>query len=539
MSGFINRGGSTSNRNPVTKFIKKLSSFGMKYDDLVMKNSRSIGITEDEFGWRYDQANLMGGEYDEYRMFANLSMADVNLRKNISIYDKNYEKKREDLRKFAVADKIEDVLDVLADEAIVYDPKQFFAYPKIFDYELVEDTVNKEIQDAISENYKKIYGYFGFNNDIAAWNFFRKWLIDGFLAFEIIYDVKMKNIIGFKEIDPVTLEPGLDGDGKKIWTQFKGQQNKERTLYDSQVIYLSYSQINSPGRVSYVERLIRTFNILRIMEHSRVIWAVVNSSFKTKFIIPVGGKSKTRAKQSLGVLMQSYREVMDFDMDSGELKVNGKPMMPFNKEYWLPSNDAGQPEIETVANEGPDLSDTDALRYFREEFHKVTKIPLSRFDQESPPSWEMGAEGTTRDEIKFGRFIDRMRTQFQEIIVKPLWQQMALDFPELAEDDNFRQQIGIEYHKNNMFIKMQEMEVLEKQINFIQTMKDGLVDTDAEMNDIKFFSSEFLVRKYLDLSTDDLKLNAKLKAKEDKKMKEDAAMAAKLEAEREGGGGGF
>lgn len=527
MSGFVNRNGSyLEGKNPVTKFIKKLSSFGMKYDDMVLRNSRSIGITEDEYGWRYDQANLMGGEYDEYRMFANLSMADINLRKNISIYDRNYVKKREDLRRFSVQDKIEDVLDVLADEAIVYDATNFFAYPKIFDDELITTDVSNKISDAVQTNFKKIYQYFGFNNDISAWNFFRKWLIDGYLAFEIIYDKNMRNIIGFKEIDPSTIEPGLDSDGKKTWTQFKGDVRKQRELYDSQVIYLSYSQINSPGRVSYVERLVRTFNILRIMEHSRIIWSVVNSSFKTKFIIPVGGKSKTRAKQSLGVLMQSYREVMDFDIESGELQVNGKPMMPFNKEYWLPSNDAGQPEIETLANDGPDLSDTDAIRYFREEFHKVTKIPLSRFDQESPPSWEMQAEGATRDELKFGRFIDRMRTQFQEILVKPLWQQMALDFPELANDDNFKQQIGIVYQKNNMFIKMQEMEVLEKEINFIQTMKDGLIDTDAEMNEIKFFSSEFLVRKYLGLSADDLKLNAKLKAKEEKEMAEKAKLSA-------------
>ena len=76
-----------------------------------------------------------------------------------------------------------------------------------------------------------------------------------------------------------------------------------------------------------------------------------------------------------------------------------------------------------------------------------------------------------------------------------------------------------------MFVKMQEMEVLEKQINFIQTMKDGLIDTDAEMNEVKFFSSEFLVRRYLGLSSDDLKLNSKLKAKEDAKMKADAKAA--------------
>jgi hypothetical protein len=206
---------------------------------------------------------------------------------------------------------------------------------------------------------------------------------------------------------------------------------KERIVYDSQLIYISYANVNTASRVSYVERLVRSFNLLRIMEHSRVIWATVNASFKTKFVIPVGGKSKTRARQSLGVLMQNYREQIDFDTDSGELKVNGRPMMPFNKEYWLPSGEAGEPTIENIGNDGPDLSDTDALKYFREKLIKVSKIPLSRFDMESPPSWEMNAEGMTRDEIKFGRFVTRLRSVFQEILVKPLWIQMCLDFPQL------------------------------------------------------------------------------------------------------------
>ena len=100
------------------------------------------------------------------------------------------------------------------------------------------------------------------------------------------------------------------------------------------------------------------------MEHTRIIWATVNASSKTKFIIPVGGKSKTRAKQSLGVLMNSYREQIDFDTKSGELKVNGKAMMPFNKEYWLPESDSGTPVIENIDSQGPDLSDTDTIKYF-------------------------------------------------------------------------------------------------------------------------------------------------------------------------------
>jgi hypothetical protein len=532
MPGFVNREEtyagkpSASSRNIVTKALKSLSSFGMMYDDMVLRNSKAIGVNEDMYGWKLDPRNAAGGEYDDYALFANLSMTDINLRKSISIFDKSYPKKREDLRKFAVQDEIEEILDTLCDEAIVYDDKNYFCTPLAFDDETLEPGTIEAIKIALETNFKRIYQYFGFNNDIAAWSYFRKWLVDGFLCFEIIYNKEQNRIIGFKELDPINIMPGLDKEGKKIWTQFKGQPGKERILYDSQVIYISYANVNTANRVSYVERLVRSFNLLRIMEHSRVIWATVNASFKTKFVIPVGGKSKTRARQSLGVLMQNYREQIDFDSDSGELKVNGKPMMPFNKEYWLPSGEAGEPTIETIGNDGPDLSDTEALKYFREKLIKVSKIPLSRFDMESPPSWEMNAEGMTRDEIKFGRFITRIRSVFQEILVKPLWIQMCLDFPELKDDDSFKAQIGIKYNKYNIFEEMKEIEILQKRLDFVTAMKDGLVETDANMNEVKYFASEFLIQRFLGLSSEDLRLNKKLKVIEDEEKLEAAKKAA-------------
>lgn len=536
MPGFVNREASLngksdpSSKNIVSKALKSLSSFGMMYDDMVLRNSKAIGVSEDMYGWKLDPRNVAGGEYDDYALFANLSMSDINLRKMVSIFDKSYPKKREDLRKFAVQDEIEEILDTICDEAIVYDDKNYFCSPLTFDDETLEPGTIEAIKIALETNFKRIYQYYGFNNDIAAWSYFRKWLVDGFICFEIIYNKEQTRIIGFKELDPVNLMPGLDKEGKKTWTQFKGVPQKERLLYDSQVVYISYANANTANRVSYVERLVRSFNLLRIMEHSRVIWATVNASFKTKFVIPVGGKSKTRARQSLGVLMQNYREQIDFDTESGELKVNGKSMMPFNKEYWLPSGEAGEPTIETIGNDGPDLSDTEALKYFREKLIKVSKIPLSRFDMESPPSWEMNAEGMTRDEIKFGRFITRIRSVFQEVIVKPLWIQMCLDFPELKDDDAFKAQIGIKFNKYNIFEEMKEIEILQKRLDFVTSMKDGLVETDANMNEVKYFASEFLIQRFLGLSAEDLRLNKKLKIMEDDEKRE----AAKKDAEATG-----
>ena len=100
MPGFVNREEthagkpSPSSRNIVSKALKTLSSFGMMYDDMVLRNSKAIGVNEDMFGWKLDPRNAAGGEYDDYALFANLSMTDINLRKSISIFDKSYPKKR-------------------------------------------------------------------------------------------------------------------------------------------------------------------------------------------------------------------------------------------------------------------------------------------------------------------------------------------------------------------------------------------------------------------------------------------------------------
>jgi hypothetical protein len=500
MAGFGDRKGPLSRGNPIGDRLKSLSKLGMKYDDMVIRNSRAVGFTENAMGYTM---NPMGSDADDmYYMFASLSMTDTTSKKNISFFDKNYPKKRDQLRQFAVQDEIEDILDTMADETIVYDDTNYFCYP------IVNGSVAKEIREDLQDCFNKIYEYFGFSDGISAWNYYRKWLVDGYLAFEIVYDDEQKNIIGFKELDPVSLMPGIDKESnKKIWVQYKGQGVKERILFDSQIIYISFSSVNSPLRVSYVERLVRSFNLLRIMEHSRIIWAVTNASHKMKFVIPVGGKSKTRAKQSLAQLMHNYREVVDFNVESGELTTNGKPMMQFHKEYWLPSKDGESPEIDTLANDGPDLSDVETLKWFADKLKLASKIPFSRFDKDSPATYEMAAEGMNREEIKFSKFINRLRSNFQEILVKPLYIQMILNFPELEDDFNFKANLSIEFNKDNVFEELKQQEISIKRIDYISNLRSGLVETDSEMNEVPFFDLDFLIKRYGGFTAEDLKLN--------------------------------
>ena len=519
MAGFTDKdprnGPFSTGKRPfrLSNTLKLLSSFGMRYDDMVLRQSQAVGPLEDKFG--YGQINPMGIDNDDmYAAFAALSMADTTMRKNVPFFDQQYEVKRNELRSFSVNDEIEDILDIMCDETIVYDNKNFFCSPEILGVEVADG-----IQKDLNRYFRQIYHAFGFNQDQSAWYYFRKWLIDGYLAFEIIYSPDQKEIIGFKELDPITLVPGYNKqDGKKVWVQFKDDPVKERTLYDSQVIYLSYSSITTASRVSYIERLIRSFNLLRIMEHTRIIWAVTNSSYRMKFVIPVGGKSKTRAKQSLAQLMNSYKEVVDFDWESGSMTTDGKPMLQFNKEYWLPSKDGDSPEIATLDASGPDLSDTEALKYFSDKLKHVSKIPYSRFlYEDGGGDFNLAADGMIRDEIKFSKFVNRLRSAFQEILVKPLYLQMCISYKDLAEDPEFKTQVALRYNRDNDFAALKEMEIMERRLDFVSTMRDSLMTTNQEtMEEEYYFDMEFLVDRYLQLSPDDIAANAAAKAKVNK-----------------------
>jgi hypothetical protein len=213
--------------------------------------------------------------------------------------------------------------------------------------------------------------------------------------------------------------------------------------------------------------------------------------------------------------MNRYKEDIKFVSDTGELTINGQATMPFNKEYWFPESDSGSPEIETLGGDGPELNDNDQLKFYKNNLYKISKIPLSRFDQESGETW-FGADATSvaRTEIDFARYVNRLRNQFSQIILKPLKLQMALSIPELQENKAFLEAISLQYKSYNLFEEMMEMELMQKRVEFIQTMKESMVDMDVEGNEIKYFSSKFLVQKYLKYSTEDIKLNKKLKEQE-------------------------
>ena len=485
-------------KGKIARFFSNMARLGMTYDDKVIDNMRAIPadknfIPKDEQLINQDLFTQMSSAWKQK------SNADK------SFFEKDFAQKRDALRKLALQPELEDILDVMSNESIVYDTDlTYFAEPFIEIQELhdIKKEFRKDIEDKMGIYYRKFYKML--NWKYAAWDDYKKWLIEGILAWEIVYDSldKPKEIIGLIPLDPATLTKKYENN-KWYWIQYKGIQGKERKLLDSQVIYVPFQETNSVNRLSYLERLIRPFNIYRIIEQAQLIWTITNSSYKMKFTIPVKGMNKTMGMQTLSSAMNRYKEDIKFVSDTGEITINGQATMPFNKEYWFPENDSGSPEVETLGGDGPELNDNDQLKFFKNQLYKVSKIPLSRFDQESGETW-FGADATSvaRTEIDFARYVNRMRNQFAQIILKPLKLQLALSIPEL------------QYKSYNLFEEMMEMELMQKRVEFIQSMKESMVDMDIEGNEIKYFSSKFLVQKYLKYSSEDIKLNNKLKQEE-------------------------
>lgn len=512
MAGFgdINKGGSNS-------ALTNLSKFGTRYEDLLLKNSKAIGFIESQLAAR----SSSGSANDLLKFSMAIADSTSQLRnKSIAFFQLDYSVKRDRLRDVASNGEIEFILDTITDDMIVYSEDNRFCYPtdvtgKIL-YKGTNRTERLNYQESIVDKYQDVfddmYTAWGFSEGIAAWQYAYQFLIEGHLSFEIIYDNldKPKKIIGFKELDPASIAPQLSKDAKgKLflqWMQYDPNTGATRVLADSQVIYISYANHFKTKRISFVERLVRSFNLLRIIEHSKVIWHVMNAPIRLQTKVPVGSKSFQKAQEDVKEFMNLLKEDVYFNGDTGELTVDGKPNILFYKNYVTPVNDQQQSiAIEALSYPGPNLSSSELLGYFTKKLKMDSKIPYSRWEgQSGMGAFTLNAEGITREEIRYQKFIRRLRSAFSEMLIKPWYLQMCLDFPDLREDYKFKNAIGISYHNDNVFEEIKEKDLQAKRMA-AYTAKKGILRDDGT----PYFSTEYLLRKELRLTEDEIDSNKK------------------------------
>lgn len=520
----------------IEKNLLNLSSIGIKINSSLTRHMRGIGISQQN-----DDVNsysVFNMEENSIKPYFNTSIAGQN--DYIAFFDKTYEQRRDFLRKFALQGEIDFITDTISDDTIVYDENGYFAYPdtKQIAARLKKSKESKDIIDAINESFRRVYSAYHFNESHDAWNLFKKFLVEGIISFEIIYDNDKKSnkatsIKGFQELDPVTLEPAIikdnNGNEIKVWYQNKGDASKERIIPDSNIVYISWTKANHISRISYVERLVRSFNMLRTLENSRIIWNLQNAQKRLKFVIPIGTQNEAKARMRLDMLKNEYKEDVLIDDLSGEIVVNGQPKFSFAKNYFFPSNDSGSTDISEVNVAGHDLSNTDQLKFFWQMFMLETKIPFSRFGERfginSSNEGIRGVDVISREEYDFSLFIKRCRNIFQELLVKPTWMQFCLKYPQFATNDILKSSFGIVYVEENIFTLAKERKIMSDGASIINELSN-IQKSDGS----PFFSIKFLCQKFLGMSEDDYKLNEKY-------LEEEKSNEEELQSQKHGTGG--
>ncbi len=482
------------NKGLFSRILRNLSNYGMNYDDMILRNQVGVGINEDPYAAK---GNSM------YDFFSQRAVASVLNRKSIPYLDKAYADKRRILREYSIKDEIRDFVSSLADESIIYNDDRDFCSPKA-----LSNDYSQEIRDKYQEYFEKVYSKYGFSDNITAWNMMKDFLIDGYMALEIIYDDKKKNIIGFNRLRPDTLVPAYEPNVGHLWIQFPEDPQLRRIFLDSQIVYISYSTQNDYSETSYVEGLIKPYNQLKILEQTRIMFNMINATVYQKFTIPIKGLSRQRAEEQIGQLIHDYSEEVEWDDTLGTLSINGAKHLPYNKQIWFPEGDAGVPQMELVSPEGHNLNESDMLTWFYNALKRASKIPFQRFDKENGGgNLFSDASEMTRDEIKFYNFINRLRANFKELIVKPIKLQMLIEFPELKDDEVFLNQVDITFNSNQVFEEWKKLANMEKKAGILGTML-GIMNGEKP-----YFHIDYLMDRVFKLSPEEKAENEKYWAK--------------------------
>ena len=506
--------------------LAEITGFGVDPYKQIDKYSHTISRSTNKRSPFRGSSRLSQGAVTEEEFFlTNIAASGGdNLMQATSSID--FTSRRKILRDASTAPEIEEKLETICDEAIVYDSNQFFCDLK------VGGNLTEDVSKKMHEEFKVMYTKFNFHHNNRAWKLLYKWLIEGICAFEVVYEWETSNdgvypvkVIALKEIDVASLEPKLeeviiDGDKTKklVWIQknvsnpYSDKGKGDRKLDDQQIIIINYNQLlDSEKNISYVERLMRSFNLMRVMETTGVGWHITNAQHQMKMIIPVGSKSTAKAKMALATVMNEHKEQI-WISDEGKVQTNGDRKLTFSKQIILPSKQGQEPKIESIRKDGPNLASMEGAKYFQSKLNKVSKIPASRMETQGNGRLTLfGADGLNNDEIRFKNFITRLQTEFSKIITKPLYIQCVLSGIIDKEDEQARTNIGIEYNTNMLFEEAKRMETMKKRVSFINDMKN-LQDDNRE----SFFSLEYLVKKYLSMNEEDLEENESMKAKESK-----------------------
>jgi hypothetical protein len=249
--------------------------------------------------------------------------------------------------------------------------------------------------------------------------------------------------------------------------------------------------------ISFLHKVIKPLNQLRMIEDAVVIYRISRAPERRIFYIDVGNLPKGKAEQYLRDVMVKYRNKMVYDASTGELRDDRKHMSML-EDFWLPRREGGKGTEITTLPAGQNLGELEDVKYFQKKLLNSLNVPLSRLDEQTGGGFAgLGrSQEITRDELKFAKFIQRLRNKFSQMFTEALGLQLILKGICTSEEWNdFKELIIYDFKKDNNFTELRESELLQNRLQMV-----GMVDPYIG----KYFSHEFVKKKILQMTDEEI-----------------------------------
>ena len=371
-----------------------------------------------------------------------------------------------------------------------------------------------KIKNLIKEEFEYIIKMLNMN--WQGHDIFRRWYIDGRLYFHKIIDeknpkggiIELRNIDPTKirkireikeERDPVTGTKMIKGVKEYYLFQNNAMSKSSQGLKISKdaICYVT-SGVLDPSRkrvLSYLDKAMKTTNQLRMLEDSLVIYRLARAPERRIFYIDVGNLPKGKAEEYLRNIMTKYRNKLVYNASTGEMKDDRKHMSML-EDFWLPRREGGRGTEITTLPGGENLGQIDDIVYFQKKLYKSLNVPVNRLEQEAQFSLGRSSE-ITRDELKFQKFINKLRKRFSMLFIDLLKTQLVLKGIVTEEEWNeMKQEINIDYQQDTHFSELKESELLRERLGTIREIDEYVG---------KYFSQEWIRKNVLRQTDDDIK----------------------------------
>jgi len=476
----------------------ELFGFSIGRVDKDAKNKKSFALPEPEDGAL--EVGPAGGAYGTY-----VDMEGVA---------KNEQELIRKYREMAIFPECDQAIDDVVNDAIVASREE-----SPVSISLEKSNLSDNIRESIKTEFEELVRLLDFRK--VGFELFRKWYVDGRLYFHIIIDEKnpKRGILELRSIDPLKIkkvrqpkiQPGpqgleVDTAGFQEFYLFNergisgGSGGATVQISNDSISYVHSGILDADRKIvlSHLHKAIKPLNQLRMLEDAVVIYRISRAPERRIFYIDVGNLPKIKAEQYLRDIMSKYKNKLVYDSNTGEVKDERKHMSML-EDYWLPRREGGRGTEITTLPGGENLGELADVDYFKTKLYKALNVPPSRLEQDS--GFILGrAEEISRDEVKFTRFIERLRSRFNILFNDLIEKQLLLKGIISSQDWMIiKDQIIYEWQSDSHFAELQQATMMRERL--------GMLVNDMGYRDAvvgKYFSQEYVNKKVLKLTQEEI-----------------------------------